>query len=270
MKRYTSRFLKSVALAFMGFPAVYLLFAALLFDIPAADCVRILLAPSFYVLSILAIATGWGLWEMRRWAWYGFLLTCVLTGYTNAVMASDFGETHHGVLAFIFSIAVLIGLIFRVGREVRVPYFLPRIRWWESNPRYRLSVPVRIERRTGAPIDAEILDLSMSGAFIKLRDEMGADEPVNLAFKLFGLPVSCAGSVVWRTQSAVTHPRGIGVKFAPLPRNQKRALRAMTRQLSKISSLYRSSRLLLSSEEFHKRLDELQREQLTLGADSKS
>jgi hypothetical protein len=264
VKQYTTRFLKSVAVLYMGFPAVYIIFAALLFDVPANQCVRLLLSPSYYLLSAMAIVAGYGLWEMRRWGWYVFLISNIFVAYTNAVVVSEYGETHHKVIAFILSILFLVLLIFRVSKEVRVPYFLPRIRWWESNPRYRLSVPVQVTRKDQPPFQAEILDLSMGGCFIKLRNDVAMDEVVSVQFNVFGAPIQVIGTVVWRTQSTVTHPKGVGLKFGSIPRIQRRTLKAVCQRLKKLSSFYRSSRYLMNQDDFAKRFDEMQSANLTI------
>jgi hypothetical protein len=65
--------------------------------------------------------------------------------------------------------------------------------------------------------------------------------------------------VVWRTQSTVTHPKGVGIKFRLESKQQRRVLRQITTRLRKIASLYRRSRYLMSQDEFLKRLDELER-----------
>jgi len=262
MKSYTTRFLKSLAVFYMAFPATYLLSSALLFDIPAAQCLRMLLSPWYYFLSALAIASGYGLYEMKRWAWYVFLLTNVLVGYNNAVLASDFGESHYRVVAFILSIFILVGIMLRVSREVRVPYFLPRIRWWESNPRYRLSVPVAVTQIEESSLQGEILDLSMGGCFIKLRNDLLQDTQLGLQFTCFGQSVEVTGTVVWRTQSAVTHPKGVGIKFGAMSRAQRRVLKAIVHRLREISNLYRTSRYLMNQEEFFHKMEELQNERL--------
>lgn len=263
MKRYASKFLKSTAIGYLAFPVVYLVAAALLFDIPAPNCMRILLSPTFYLLSAISVLAGYGFWEMRRWAWYVFLVSIALTLYANAILASDYGESHHKGVAFFVGFVALAGLVFRVGREVRVPYFMPKIRWWESDPRYKLSAPARLVRaREAESLECEILDLSGGGCFLKLRVDFSQDEDVTVELTMFGHTLSCAGVVVWRTQSAVTHPKGVGVKFVGLSKAQKRTLRAVSGRLRRISSLYTSSRYLMSQEEFMRRLTELQTSKL--------
>ncbi len=241
----------------MTFPVVYIVFSALLFDIPAQRVVRILLHPLYYLLCVWAVFAGYGLWEMRRWGWHVFLFSNILMIYGNAVIASDYGESHHKVIGFIVSVLIILFLVLRLGREIRVPYFLPKIRWWESNPRYRLSVPVSVQRNSNSILTGEILDLSMGGCFIKSRSELAQDESLTLEFTVFGQTFRFVGTVVWRTQSTVTHPKGIGIKFAPLTRFDRRLLKAVVHRLKKISGLYSSARYLMNQEELSKRIEEL-------------
>lgn len=270
MKRYTSRFLKAVALAYLAFPMSYLLMAALLFDIPGKQCVRILLSPSYYVLSAGAMIAGYGLWEMKRWAWYLFITVSVVIVYTNAIVVSDYGTTHHKAVAFVAAALGIGLLVYRVSREVRVPYFLPKIQWWESNPRFKLTLPVKIHRKEGGDFPAEILDLSVGGCFIKSKNEFPLDETLTVSFRVFGEEVECPGTIVWRTQSTVTHPKGMGVKFSSLTRTQRRTLRAITIRLKKISALYRMVRSESNPEPYLAQIEALQSEPLSQVAVSRS
>lgn len=259
MKRYTSKFLKGVALLYMAFPIAYVTLAAMVFDIPVASCVRLLLSPFYYTVSAVAVIAGYGLWEMYRWGWHLYIASCIFIGYETALVMNQYAETHHKVLAFIVSILGITFVAMRVTGEVRVPYFFPKIRWWESNPRYRLAVPVDILRKVSEEnVFGEILDVSMTGCFIKLRGDLKTDEPVQLRFQVFRLPVEVEGVIVWRSKSTVTHPKGVGVKFSGLERPNKRSLRLITKRLKQIANFYRTSRYLLSQEDFVKRLEEIE------------
>jgi Tfp pilus assembly protein PilZ len=242
----------------MGFPIFYIVGSMLLFDLPAAACVSILLSPRFYVLSTLAVAAGYGFWEMKHWAWYFFVIVNILVAYQNMNLANDYGTSQHPAVALLCSWLAIGLLTLRVAREVRVPYFFPKIRWWESDPRYRLSVPVMIRRQGIDEVQADILDLSLGGCFIKIRSEVGQDESVELSFAVFGIEIQCAGTVVWRTKSTVTHPKGVGIKFSEMDRTQRRALRMINGRLKKIAQFYKKSRYLLNQEDFLKRLQELE------------
>ncbi len=229
-----------------------------MFDIPANYCLRILLSPVYYVVSLLAMLVGYGLWEMKRWVWYTLVLVNILLVYENAIWVNDYGENHHKLLAFLTSSVFIALITYWVSSEIRVPYFFPKIRWWESDPRYRLSVPVALKRNDGVLINGDILDLSMSGCFIKLRSDISRDEEVSLDFLVFGYGIKCNGVVVWCTNSTVTHPRGIGVKFLAMERVDRRRLRLINRRLKKMAAFYRRSRYLLNQEEFLKKMAEIE------------
>lgn len=264
MKNYVTKFIKSVAIFYFGFPIFYMVGAALLFDIPSGLWLRILLSPSYYILSIMAITVGYALWEVRRWGWYLLVTVNILMSYLNAVVVNEFGATHHKGLSYVISLLFLAIITYRVAREIRVPYFFPKIRWWESNPRYRLSVPVKLARiqhpqlKDAPPMDGQILDISMTGCFVKLRGDIAQHETIALKFTVFGFTLECEGVVVWRTTSTVTHPKGVGIKFRQLERPQRRCLRQIHSRLRKINAFYRRSRYLLNQDEFQKKFQELE------------
>ncbi len=258
MKQYRTKILKSVAILLFSFPLVYITWAAALFDIPINTCFKILLSPTFFIVSISALFSGYGLWEMRRWSWYLFLMTQFLILYESTSLILYFSESHHKLLVYLISIFTIGLLTYRVSKDIRVPYFFPKIRWWESNPRYRFSIPVTLTRKSGEIQVAEILDLSMTGCFVKLRNDLIQDENLSLKFRAFGYEIQSHGTAVWLAQTAVTHPKGIGIKFGLISKSQKRLLRALCRKLRKISSFYKRSRYLMSQEEFLKKLEEIE------------
>jgi hypothetical protein len=267
MKRYASGTLKVLGIGYMAFPASYLLCTAILFQMPLSQVGRLLLSPWYYVFSLLGIITGFGLWGLHRWAWYLLLALHFLALYSNAILLAEFSKSQDKLAAYSAATLMIALLTFRIDREIRVPYLLPRIRWWESDPRHRLSLSASVQglQGTGA-LPAECLDLAWAGCFLKTRHDFKADETVLVTIQAYGLKLQCAGAVVWRTQSGVTVPRGIGVKFVPIPKEQKRVFRAVLTQIRRINRHYRSSRYLLSQEEYFKRLHELQTANLSAPA----
>jgi hypothetical protein len=114
---------------------------------------------------------------------------------------------------------------------------------------------VKIARKSGEPEEGEILDISPLGCFIKLRNNMTQGENVSLEFNLLGESIQCGGAVVWVTESAVIHPKGVGVKFIDLNKVQKKSLKMIAKRLKKIAFVYRRYRYLLTQEEFLKQLE---------------
>jgi len=266
VKEHTSRFLRAIAYLYLAFPVSYLVYASLLFNLPPERSSRIFFSFSYWALSISGIAVGYGFREMTRWGWNVFLLNTLFVAYANALIAIRYSESNNRFLAFLVSIAMLVFLIVRLGREVRVPYFLPKIRWWETNPRYKLVVPVRVER-TDSGFEGEILDLSMGGCFIKTRNDLNQNERILSRFELFGEILVIGGTVVWRSQSSVTHPKGVGVKFDILDKSQRKVMKAATRHLKRISAV-QGARNRMAPEEFNRKMAEMKAHKLGIVANS--
>lgn len=260
MKEHTSRFLKIIANLYLAFPITYLAYAMVLFNISSTNGLKIFFSFGYWMLAFTGIVVGYGFREMTRWSWSIFLFNSLFVAYANARLIFLYSESAHSFIAFIVSVALLICLIFRLGREIRVPYFLPRIRWWEMNPRYKLVVPVKVEQR-GTGFEGEILDISLGGCFIKTRVDLTQNERILCRFSIFGESLEITGTVVWRSQSSVTHPKGVGVKFDPLEKLQKRIMKAATRHLKKISAVQRG-RNRLSVGEFNQKMAKLKSHQL--------
>jgi hypothetical protein len=257
VKRYITKFLKTVSLCLMAFPVLYIVVVATLFDVPLNSCGKILLSPYYYLVSSFAVIAGYGLWEMRRWSWFVYIASQGLIIAETAVIVFKYAENHHKLFAFGISIVFQLALIKRVSGEIFVPYLFPRIRWWESNPRYKLSAITQITRKNRPIEEGEILDISAAGCFIKSRNEVEQDEAITLSFKMLGETIQCNGFVVWLTESAVIHPKGFGVKFAELTKPQKRSLRVLSKKLKKIASVYRRYRYLVNQDEFLKQLEKV-------------
>jgi len=257
MKRYTSRFLKAIAITYFFFPLFYVTLITVIFDIPLGVWIDVFLRPYFYILCGLCMATGYGLWEMKRWSWHLFLGINILITYETSQFVFKNAQNSNKSLAFLGIVGVFLGLTYRLGKEIRVPYFFPKIRWWESDPRYRLAVPARVAS-DDASVESTILDLSMGGCFVKLRDNLRLDDKVQVHFTVFGILVDCEGVVVWVTDSSVTHPRGVGLKFQKLTRVQRKALRNITQRLRQIAAYYKRSRHTLTPEEFAKGVKEIE------------
>lgn len=268
MKRYRTTFLSGTAILFLAFPVVYLVCITLWFDIPLGKIPSILLSPFFYFLSFWACLAGYGLWEMKRWAWYVFLGVHGLVLYENLSLLWTHADTHHRFLAFLVASGIQALWVYRVHQEVRVPYFLPKIRWWESAPT-RLAVPTQIRRETQELVGGQVLDLSMKGCFVKTGIDFSLEEEVFTEFNLFGQRIECKGRVVWCSHSAVTHPKGIGVKFIELEKDQKEPLKMAIRRLRKLSALYKSAALPTDEEEFLDNLDRIHNREIE-AADEKS
>lgn len=251
-----------ISLLYIFYAALFFTVGVLVFDIPGNGVIRLLLSPVFYFTVGAMIFSGLALWEGKRWAFSLLIPSNLLLLYFHAVITTEYSASNHKVFGFLIVLLFQGISIVRVYRELQVPYYAPKIRWWESNPRYRLNVPVKILALDNANFSGDILDLSLGGCFVKLRGDLELESAIVLEFEVFGHSLRCDGVVVWRTQSTVTHPRGVGIKFSLLNRQQKRILKLTMRRLRRIAIFYSRYRYLMNQDEFLKKFDELEKEML--------
>jgi hypothetical protein len=257
LKAHLSRLYRALTFFYIAFPVTFLVALSILFVIPGVELTKILLQPSYYLLSIGGIVTGLGLWDARRWSWYAMRAMSLAMAYSSVVLLVHYGETPQPIPAF-FGCIFLIWLLDRaISSELRVPYFMPQISWWESNPRYQIRFPVRVTGARGEVLEGQILDLSLDGCFIKMRPEIQEQTEVTVECELFGKFWASPGVVVWQTFGAVTFPRGLGIKFRPLEKQSRRALKAATIRTRRLDALYRRGRFLMTEEELKKNIDKL-------------
>jgi Tfp pilus assembly protein PilZ len=140
-----------------------------------------------------------------------------------------------------FTTMAILGALWVLKIEVRVPYFSPKIAWWESDPRYKISVPSQMTCSDHF-YRGDIMDISASGCFIKTKDPLKVDQLIQIKFSLFDHKFECNGRVVWRTESGVTHPKGVGVRFVGLEKSVHIDLRNTVKKLRSLSRKYKDLR----------------------------
>ncbi len=237
-RTYSSRTLRVISYIWLSFPVTYFIYAMAVLALNLSGLVKVLLSPGYWFVCVITVIAGVGILRIRWYGWYLFLISNFLITYETA-----YDLSHHSVgdvktAMFFLTVALQGLLIYFVGREIRVPYFFPRIRWWESDPRYKLSVQTKLLREDKSEMEGEIMDLSLGGCFIKTHSYFTPDENVVLDFAIFERAVRCTGRIVWRTESTVTHPKGIGVKFDALNKETTFCLRQATQKLKKLARVY--------------------------------
>lgn len=172
------------------------------------------------ILWISAIPLAIGLYKVRLWAWYYFLVHSICT-----FVLSMFGG---GFDHFRLSYATLINAIFLVpigffiSKEIRVPYFNPRVRWWEQSTRFLHDVKVKISGRA-----TTTYDFSDTGAFIS--DENAASlsigETLPVEIDLDKTLINCYADVRWINLKRGKYPVGYGIKFEKVTTKDTAAMR---------------------------------------------
>ena len=83
--------------------------------------------------------------------------------------------------------------------------------------------------------EGEIFDLSEGGAFVTAKTMPELGTKLNVTFKLLGeVTIGCLGDVVWVCDGKSSkHPKGFGIMFTDILKNDKRQIRAYLKSLSK-------------------------------------
>jgi hypothetical protein len=219
----------------IGFPLIYLVFAWLIFDLHSKGVLSIVLSPLFYLSSLFWIFSGIGIQRLRKWSWYTFVIAQFFVTYLNALNLVLYSQSEYKTVAFVITLVIQAYIFFVVSQELRVPYLFPKIRWWESGIAGLPSISTAVIR--GGTQSQErvgfILDLNSRGCFIKTHLDYDPFEKVMVKFEAFGQSVELVGEVIWNAKSTVTHPKGIGVKFRQMSRQNKRGLRLVAQKFLK-------------------------------------
>ncbi len=238
INRFITRQLRIVSYLWISFPIGYLLYCNLILQVPFNEILKILLSPGYWFVALAAAIAGFGMIHIYWYGWYLFVFSNFTISYFTAVtlLYSSAGKQKF----LLFALTLLVQILFMriAGSQIRVPYFFPRIRWWESDPRYKLEIATEINREGSNKLEGVVMDISQGGCFIKTHAYYQFGETVDLVFSIFERSLKCQGQVVWKTESRVTHPKGIGVKFQNLDKETVFCLRQATMKLKKLTRIY--------------------------------
>lgn len=177
----------------------------------------------FFLLPPLA---GWAIYKCRSWSYPIFLLSAATTVYTNYLS----WKGHPQLFSFpMFLASTMLDVAFVTYfllPTVRVMYMDPKMRWWDSKPRFL----VRLRGRVGtdsASGRCMITDVSEGGVFIRTTVPLKVGQGIRVAFHFFDRIFSIKGEVVYSTQRAKA---GYGVRFSH-NRQSGRDMKRLTRAL---------------------------------------
>ncbi len=179
------------------------------------------------IATVIAYIAGYGIFRVRLWGWWYFLLIMLsVVGWNIWAFASaPFHTTVYQAAFYVFT-GFSLGLVFLLlFREIRAPYFNPRLRWWQTPPRYAVTIECPL---------GKILDIAIGGVFIEsdLERELGGSE--TLRFTAFDQEVEVEGSIVWVCPGGETKPKGFGLKFLEVPPPARKGLKLITKELKKL------------------------------------
>lgn len=185
-------------------PALSVLFNAWVLRVSPAIVLRWMIDQPvlrvFEALALMPIA-GISIYLMKKWSYALFFVALVWSIEANLRNAG-------AVPAGLPSAAPILVYLLEAGLavyfllpSVRATYFNASIRWWEAQPRYRLSFPATLAppQSTARASDAQavrVLNLSAGGALLAGQAFSAPYPPLRLEFSILGRQYSAAATVV--------------------------------------------------------------------------
>lgn len=231
VKAYRKRPLWTVllALAFVFAPIGNLLVTLIAFRVPHWWSPQVWsqwisgVSPTLLALQVLIFVSGVALLFVRNWSWTIALFTLSVACLYNVFSFQSLlkmGPWAVGVMVLL----TLVGIAVMLYSPFRRPYLNPRLRWWETSPRFRADIRVIIE---GVPGEAILVDVSRTGALLEWREIENIPQLEGLKQMTLaqGPILSCI--VIRRT------PKGYGLNFHKLSPASKKYLKNWLAELAK-------------------------------------
>lgn len=197
-----------VGLGLLLSPVYYYLERSFSRGIPLGEPASVLASMSVFKL----VAAGLGplvgalVLRVRPLSWYAIVAYSLFAVVANAALLAS-GQMRPTVFA-LFAPTGLLCVLYFVRREIRSPYFHPRLRRWEVD---RLAHRIRVEIAEEGAL-AETRDISSSGLYVvtDAPAEVGRDVRLTLHFDRGPLEVVAR---VARVGDGKGGPRGFGARF---------------------------------------------------------
>ncbi len=181
------------------------------------------------ILFVYPISAA-AIYSIKKWGWYLFL-ACSLILISYNIFVYNLSPRYSFLILIVLNVilAIVAGIFFR--KHIIAPYFNPRLRWWETEPRYKIEIHAEIISGKNA-LTGEILDISNSGFFMSLDQDLTVGRIYNFNLKCLKCSVEVNGKVM-RKASRKEELNGYGVMFVKLTDAEKMGINALIKDLEK-------------------------------------
>ncbi len=177
-------------------------------------------APAF--ISALLFLAGFSLLFVRKWAWWlGILSLAALCFYNVSIVRNFYSDDWTTMTLTTVGSGVLLFLLYK--SDFKKPFFNHRLRWWETDPRYMVNVPVKIQGHDHAVV---LMDISKSGMLLEPSNGVSIEFPSEVIVEINAeLQIPCIFSRKTK--------KGAAYRIISISRHQSRYLRNWLDLLSK-------------------------------------
>lgn len=180
----------------------------------------------------LPIALGFLIYFTKKLGFYFVLLASAYTIYGNIQEWVMSGKTTSIWMIVGVNAVVMMLVAYLLLPNVRAVFFNPRMRWWETAPRFILEIACTYVRTGSEEKSAKLTDLAVGGAGIEVSTTgILNEELVTLKFKFNDEEFVLPSKVVYHRNISDSKAR-LGLQWTPELTNQEHSkLRRLTRQL---------------------------------------
>jgi hypothetical protein len=188
--------------------------------------------PLFFAYVVLPPIAGFFIYICRRWSYWsyvaclGFIFLANVYGFWTSVNWMNF------VTLLVVLLADVLAVAYFVVPSVRQIYFDPRMRWWETAPRYVFNIHGFMGSHSGF-----VKNISEGGAFVESQSSYPEGSVVEVTWSFEGESFVVPGKVVYQRKQGPS-VFGYGVRFDHTPQTQK-GMRLLITRLEKEGKLIR-------------------------------
>ena len=186
--------------------------------------------PHDILLVVFYPVAAYGIFKVRAWGWGLVVGHIIFLLGSNIILAIQ--ENYFDNWLFIqLNLLLLFFLWYFLRKSVRSPFHNPALRWWErQHPRYGATFRVVVRTAAGENAQAEGVNLSMGGCFVKLAHDqhvaLNESVEIELHYEDFDA-FRTKGCVSWVSEGSGINPKGVGIAFSRPDRANRLMLRAI-------------------------------------------
>lgn len=200
---------------------------------------RVLLSPesriTLLVFTVVPLIGAVLIYICKKWSYLAYIALMTIPFAYSLISYMQSATIMMTVALIFFYVVNMLVIGYFLLPAVRRLYFDPRMRWWETKPRYKADFQCQVEVN-GQQHWVEIKNISEGGAFLETSSNFEEGNMLKLFFKDSHGILHLDGEVVYKRQQA---PVGYGFKFNRASSKQPR-LKELIKKLESDGSLIQS------------------------------
>ena len=176
----------------------------------------------------------------RKWSYICFLILQAYSLYIHLTYESytwpyisKQPTTHSYVMV---AISLFLAVYF-ILPEVRKPYFVKNMRWWEQAPRYKTQLSCLIHFQGDMTHETRILNISRTGCFVEGMGSVELSSIVNLSIPEIGDDMLVTSKVVSHHQ--FNGVKGVGMQFVFNKQGSEKDVKGLVKRIKNESQSIR-------------------------------